>query len=117
MVKAVIYHNSSCSKSRASLAMLEERGFEIEEIHYLETPPSKETLARLCQMMNVKPYEIIRRGEALFKQLELHQNGNRSDDEWLEILASHPQLIERPIVMVGDKAIMGRPPENILKIC
>ncbi|MGM0541525.1 MAG: arsenate reductase (glutaredoxin) [Pseudomonadota bacterium] len=117
MVKAVIYHNLSCSKSRASLAILEEKGFEIEVIDYLDMPPSKETLARLCQMMNVKPYEIIRNGEALFKQLGLNQNDNRSDKEWLELLVSHPQLIERPIVKVGEKAIMGRPPENILKIC
>lgn len=117
MIKAVIYHNPRCSKSRTSLAILEEKGFEIEEIHYLDTPPSKETLALLCQMMNVKPYEIIRKGETLFKQLGLNQNESKSDEEWLEFLISHPQLIERPIVKIGDKAIMGRPPENILQIC
>lgn len=117
MVKAVIYHNPRCSKSRASLAILEEKGLEIEEVHYLDTPPSKETLAELCQMMNVKPRDIIRTGEALFKELGLNSSDEKTDNEWLDLLVSNPQLIERPIVRVGDKVIMGRPPENILKIC
>ncbi|WP_019556260.1 arsenate reductase (glutaredoxin) [Thiomicrorhabdus arctica] len=117
MVKAVIYHNSRCSKSRDSLAILEEKGLEIEEIHYLDTPPSKETLAELCQMMGLKPRDIIRSGETLFKELGLNQYDVKTDGEWLDLLVSHPQLIERPIVRVGDAAIIGRPPENILKIC
>ncbi len=117
MVKAIIYHNSKCSKSREGLAILEEKGLEIEEVHYLETPPSKETLAELCQMMNLKPRDIIRSGESLFKDLGLNPNDEKTDNEWLDLLVSHPQLIQRPIVRIGDKAIMGRPPENILKIC
>lgn len=117
MVKAVIYYNPSCSKSRESLAILEEKGLEIAEVRYLETPPSKETLAELCQMMNLKPRDIIRSGETLFKELGLNPNDEKTDDEWLDLLVSNPQLIERPIVRIGDKAIMGRPPENILKIC
>ncbi len=117
MTKATIYHNSRCSKSRSSLSLLEEKGVEIEEVRYLETPPSKETLAELCQMMNLKPKDIIRTGESLFKELGLNQSDEKSDDEWLEILVSNPLLIERPIIRVGDRAIIGRPPENILKIC
>ncbi len=117
MVKAVIYYNPSCSKSRDSLAILKEKGLDIEEVRYLDSPPSKEMLAELCQMMNLKPREIIRSGETLFKELGLNQNDEKTDNEWLDLLVSNPQLIERPIVRVGDKAIMGRPPENILKIC
>ena len=116
MTKATIYHNSRCSKSRSSLSLLEEKGVEIEEVRYLETPPSKETLAELCQMMNLKPKDIIRTGESLFKELGLNQSDEKSDDEWLEILVSNPLLIERPIIRVGDRAIIGRQPENILKI-
>jgi arsenate reductase len=116
MTKATIYHNPRCSKSRSSLSILEAKGLEIEEILYLETPPSKETLAELCQMMHLKPRQIIRSGEALFKELGLNLNDDKTDNEWLELLVSHPKLLERPIVRVGDKAIMGRPPENILKI-
>ena len=117
MVKAIIYHNPRCSKSRGSFAILEEKGFDIEEIRYLETPPSKEVLAELCQMMNVQPLDIIRTGETLFKELELTQNDKKTDNEWLDILVSNPQLIERPIIRIGNKAVMGRPPENILNIC
>ena len=116
MTKATIYHNPRCSKSRNSLSILEANDLEIEEIRYLESPPSKETLAKLCQMMNLKPRQIIRTGETLFRELGLNLNDEKTDDEWLELLVSHPQLIERPIVRVGDKAIMGRPPENILEI-
>ncbi len=117
MVKAVIYHNPRCSKSRESFALLAEKGFEIEEVRYLETPPTKEVLAELCQLLNLKPRDLVRTGETLFKELELKTNDQKTDDEWLTLLNKHPQLIERPIVKVGNKAVLGRPPENILKIC
>lgn len=115
-MKATIYHNARCSKSRATLAILEQQNLEIEEIFYLETPPSKETLAALCVMMNIKPFEIVRTGEALFKELGLSKQDLKSDDEWLTILSDNPRLIERPIVQIGDRAIIGRPPENVLTI-
>ena len=116
MNKATIYHNSRCSKSRATLAILEQHNIEIEEVHYLETPPSEETLKALCAMMKVEPFEIIRTGEALFKELGLSKQDVKSDDEWLAILVENPRLIERPIVQVGDRAVIGRPPENVLSI-
>ena len=116
MTKATIYHNPRCSKSRASLEILQNNNVDIEEVRYLEETPSKEKLQELCILMGVKPLEIIRTGEALFKELGLNKADQKTDDEWLEILATNPKLIERPIVQIGDKAIMGRPPENILKI-
>lgn len=117
MPKATIYHNPRCSKSRSSLSILQEKGFEIEQIHYLDTPPSKETLAELCQMMSLKPRDIIRSGETLFNELGFNKNDKKTDNEWLDILVNNPQLIERPIIRIGDKAIMGRPPESVLEIC
>ena len=114
--KATIYHNPRCSKSRNTLALLNEHQFEIEEIRYLENPPEKEKLSKLCGMLGVYPKEIVRTGEQLFKDLGLNKNDIKTDDEWLQILADNPKLIERPIVQIGDKAVIGRPPENVLSI-
>ncbi|MEA3404115.1 MAG: arsenate reductase (glutaredoxin) [Pseudomonadota bacterium] len=115
-IQATIYHNPRCSKSRHTLQILEDKGITVSEVRYLDNPPSKETLKQLCEMMNVKPFEIIRTGEALFKELGFTKKDQRSDDEWLTILADNPKLIERPIVQMGDRAIMGRPPENVLEL-
>jgi len=115
-IQATIYHNPRCSKSRSTLKILQEHDAQISEVRYLENPPSKETIKTLCTLMDVKPFEIIRTGEALFKELGLTKQDQRSDDEWLEILTANPKLIERPIVQVGDQAVMGRPPENVLEL-
>jgi len=114
MVK--IYHNSNCSKSRGALAILQDKNLEIEEVHYLEQPPSEESLRRICAMLDRKPVEIIRAKEALFEALGLSLRDKRSDDEWLAILHRHPSLIERPIVIYNNRAVIGRPPERILDI-
>lgn len=116
MTTATIYHNPRCSKSRNSLKLLQEHGIEVDEVRYLESPPSKEELKALCDMMQIKPLDIIRSGESLFKELGLSKDDERTDDEWLEILVQNPKLIERPIVRIADRAVMGRPPENILKL-
>ncbi|WP_321323333.1 arsenate reductase (glutaredoxin) [Thiomicrorhabdus sp.] len=114
--QAIIYHNPRCSKSRKSLEILLENGYTVNEVKYLETPPSKIELADLCDKMGKTPFEIIRTGESLFKELGLSKMNDKSTDEWLEILVTHPKLIERPIVKIGNKVIMGRPPENVLTI-
>ncbi|WP_029407552.1 arsenate reductase (glutaredoxin) [Thiomicrorhabdus sp. Milos-T2] len=116
MKSATIYHNPRCSKSRNTLKILNENNININEVRYLENPPSKSELAELCELMKVKPFDIIRTGEALFSELGLTKKDSRSDDEWLDILAANPKLIERPIVRIEDKAVMGRPPENVLDI-
>ncbi|MBN2864437.1 MAG: arsenate reductase (glutaredoxin) [Thiotrichales bacterium] len=116
MPNATIYHNPRCSKSRNTLEILKPHNVEIEEVRYLDTPPSKAELALLCQQMGVKPFEIVRTGEALFKELGLTKESTLSDDQWLTILAENPKLIERPIVQIGNRAVMGRPPENVLSI-
>jgi len=116
MKSATIYHNPRCSKSRSALSILNENGFDVTEVRYLETPPSNSELKELCKLMNKTPLEIVRTGESLFKELELSKKDNKTDDEWLQVLAQNPKLIERPIVKIGNKAIMGRPPENVLLI-
>lgn len=116
MTKATIYHNPRCSKSRNSLQLLTENGVDVDEVRYLDTPPNIDELSELCRLMGVKPVEIVRSGENLFKELGLSVKDSRSDNEWLEILVEHPQLLERPIVRVGNKAVMGRPPENVLSL-
>jgi len=114
--QAIIYHNPSCSKSRNSLALLKEHGYEVTEILYLDNPPSKEELTDLCKKMGIKPADIVRKGEDLFKELGFSKRDLKTHNEWLDILIAHPRLIERPIVKIGDKVVMGRPPENILAI-
>ncbi len=115
-MKATIYHNPRCSKSRETYKILEDAGLEIEEIRYLDNPPTPEELDQLCEAMDVQPLAIIRTKEALFKELGLDVNDQRSRAAWLKILSENPRLIERPIVKIGDKVAMGRPPENIKAI-
>lgn len=115
-MKATIYHNPRCSKSRETYKILEDAGLEIEEIRYLDNPPSVEELDQLCLAMNVEPLAITRTKEVLFKELGLDKNDQHSREEWLKILVQNPRLIERPIVKIGEKVAMGRPPENIKAI-
>ncbi|WP_178862424.1 arsenate reductase (glutaredoxin) [Thiomicrorhabdus cannonii] len=116
MTQATIYHNPRCSKSRETFKLLEARGVQVNEVRYLETPPSRPELKQLCEMLNLKPLQIIRTKETLFKELGLSTQDDRDDEAWLSILAEHPQLIERPIVVIGKRAAIGRPPENILAL-
>jgi arsenate reductase (glutaredoxin) len=109
-----IYHNPRCSKSRAALAIIEEQGGLPEVIDYLKTPPSKDELRTLLNKLGMKPADIVRRGEAVFKQK--YAGRALSDDEWLDALAADPILIERPIVVRGDEAVLGRPPEKVREL-
>lgn len=116
MSKATIYHNPRCSKSRQTLALLEEKGVEVEVVPYLEDSPSIEKLDALCRMLDVEPIEITRVKEARFRELGLSKTAELSREEWLVILHENPVLIERPIVECRSKAAVGRPPENVLDI-
>ena len=109
-----IYHNPRCSKSRKTLALLQERGIEPTIVEYLKNPPDKRELETITRKLGVKPEQIVRQGEASFKQ---HFAGKSlNDNEWLEALAQYPILIERPIIVKGDRAVIGRPPENVLDL-
>jgi len=109
-----IYHNPRCRKSREALSILQEKGQDPEIIEYLKTPPSETELKDILNKLGKAPKDIIRTGENLYKE---HYKGKElPDEEWIKILVSNPVLIERPIVIKGDKAVVGRPPENILDL-
>lgn len=110
-----IYHNPRCSKSRATLEMLQDRGEEIDIVEYLQTPFTADQLRDLLAKLGVGPGEVIRKGEAVYKELGLGEAGV-SDDQLIEAMAANPILVERPIVVNGRKAAIGRPIENVIKI-
>lgn len=109
-----ILHNNRCSKSRTALKLLEGKGKSPEIIRYLETPLNKPAIKDLLNKLNVPASDIIRKGEAAYK--ENYKGQELSEDEWIEAMVKYPKLIERPIVIKGDKAVVGRPPENVLKL-
>lgn len=110
-----LYHNPRCSKSRQALELLRERGVEPELVHYLEHPPSTEALQTLLQQLGMTPRALLRRGESEYKELGLADPA-LSDTQIIEALSRHPRLIERPIAVRGDRATVGRPPENVLAL-
>ena len=109
-----IYHNPRCGKSRQTLALLEEKGNSPEIIKYLDTPPTKAELEDILQKLGISAEKLVRKKEKLFKE---NFKGKEFDEEsWLNLLVENPKLIERPIVINGDKAAIGRPPELVLEI-
>lgn len=115
MSQISIFHNPRCSKSRGALELLEERGIQPEIIRYLESPPSAAELKTLLGKLGIGARQLLRTGEDEYKELDL-ANPALGDDQLIAAMASHPKLIERPIVIVGDKAVIGRPPEKVLEI-
>ncbi|MBR9853993.1 MAG: arsenate reductase (glutaredoxin) [Algicola sp.] len=109
-----IYHNPRCSKSREGLAILEKSGKDFEVVKYLEDVPSKEELKTLISYLGIAPMDLVRKNEAIWK--ESFKGKNLTDDEVITAMADNPKLIERPIVVNGKKAVVGRPPENISKL-
>jgi arsenate reductase len=110
-----IYHNPRCSKSRQTLQILQDRGHTPVIIEYLETPPDASTLAGLVEKLDLAPSDIIRTAESVYKDAGA-QIKNKTGPELLAWLALNPQAIQRPIVVVGDRACIGRPPESVLDI-
>ena len=107
-----IYHNPRCSKSRQTLALLEEKGITPVVIEYLETPPSAQELTSILTKMGKGPKDILRLKEAREEGIDLSSDG----DQLIKAIIAHPRVLERPIVVNGDKAAIGRPPEAILNI-
>lgn len=107
-----IYHNPRCSKSRQTLALIEEKGIQPEIVLYLETPPDEATLRDLLAKLDKSPRDILRKGEAEYKDNGLSDK-SLSDDALIDAMVKFPKIIERPIVVAGDKAVLGRPPENV----
>ena len=109
-----IYHNPRCTKSRQTLAIIETAGITTEIIKYLENTPSKEELLDLLMKLNLKPADILRKGETAYK--EIIKGKKFGDEELIQIMIENPKLIERPIVVKGNNAVLGRPPENVEKL-
>ncbi len=115
-MKAVIYHNTRCSKSLETLDLLREHLIEPEIVNYLETPPSRDELERILGLLGKPAQAIVRFSEPLCQELGITAQDQRSNDEWIDTLLAHPILIERPIVVIDERAALGRPPENVLLI-
>lgn len=109
-----IYHNPQCSKSNAALDLLQQNGIAPEVIAYLHNVPTKEELITLLDLLRLKPLQLIRTKELLFQ--EKFEGQNFTDEQWIDIMLQYPELIERPIVVNGDKAVIGRPVERILDL-
>ncbi|MCG3203009.1 MAG: putative protein YfgD [Gammaproteobacteria bacterium] len=113
--KVTIYHNPRCSKSRETLALLREHGVQPEVIDYLKTPPDAATLKRLVRQLGIKARDLLRTKEAEYMAAGLDRPGV-TDEQAIAAMAEYPILIERPIVVVKDRAALGRPPEAVLRL-
>jgi arsenate reductase len=109
-----IYHNPRCSKSRQTLQLIKDANKNVEIVEYLNTPPTMKELKHVVALLDISPEQLLRKGEAIYK--ENYKGKSYTDDEWIEIMIENPKLIERPIVVDGNKAVLGRPPENVLSL-
>jgi len=111
MSDLTIYHNPKCTKSRATLALLQERGLQFAVIEYLKTPPTAAELAAVIGKLGIPAEQLVRKGEEIYEANFAGKTLN--DAQWIQAMVSHPILIERPIVISGARAVIGRPPENV----
>jgi len=110
----ILYFNPECSKCQEAYALIQSHGKTVEVVDYLNQPPSIETLRDIVRVLGIAPKELIRKKEILF--LENYEGKTFSDEEWLKILSDNPILLERPIVIEGNRAIIGRPPKKVLEL-
>ncbi|UUY08116.1 arsenate reductase (glutaredoxin) [Pseudomonas sp. J452] len=115
MTDLTLYHNPRCSKSRGALELLEARGLTPNILRYLETPPTTAELQSLLNKLGISARQLLRTGEDEYKALNL-ADGSLSEAQLIAAMVAHPKLIERPILIAGDKAVIGRPPEKVLEL-
>ncbi|WP_222564620.1 arsenate reductase (glutaredoxin) [Novilysobacter antarcticus] len=115
MTETRLYHNPRCSKSRGTLDLLQEKDIQPEVILYLDNPPNADELRSLLELLDMRPRALLRTGESEYAELGLADPA-RTDDQIVEAMATHPRLIERPIFVHNGRAVIGRPPENVLQI-
>ncbi len=114
MEKVIIYHNNRCTKSRQALEVIKKKSKTTEVIEYLKTPLTEKEIKDILKKLGMKAEEIIRKKEPLFQSE--YKNKKNTESEWIKVLAKNPLLIERPIIVKGSKAVIGRPTENINKL-
>ena len=114
MSALTIYHNPKCSKSRETLALIQGRGITPRIVEYLKAPPTAAELTAIVRMLGIRPEALIRKGEDVYKAK--YAGKTLSDEQWIAAMVENPILIERPIVVAGDLAALGRPPENVLRL-
>jgi arsenate reductase (glutaredoxin) len=110
-----IYHNPRCSKSRGAMSILNERGVDADVVEYLEAPPDRATLERIVGMLPTPPADLVRKDDR-FRELGLNAGDYTTAPAVVELLLEHPELMERPVVVAGDRAVIGRPPERVLDL-
>jgi arsenate reductase len=115
MTDLILYHNPRCSKSRGALELLEARGLNPTIVRYLDTPPSATEIKALLAKLGISARQLLRTGEDEYKALNL-ADSSLDDAALIAAMAGHPKLIERPILVAGDKAVIGRPPEKVLEL-
>ena len=107
-----IWHNPRCRKSRETLALIESRGVQPDVVFYLEKVPSQTEIKKVLKLLNIQAEALVRKGETIYK--ENYKGKEFTEKEWIQILVENPKLIERPIVIADNEAVIGRPPENVL---
>jgi arsenate reductase len=108
-----IFHNPRCSKSRGAKQLLDEHGGDYEIVEYLKAPPTRAELERIVDLLEDPPAALVRAGDNRFRDLGLDQADYTDRDQVVALLVEHPELMERPVVIVGDRAVIGRPPERV----
>ncbi len=115
MPEVTLYHNPRCSKSRQALELLQRNGVEAQIVEYLKTPPDAQQLERILTLLGLQPRELMRHNEAEYRDNNLDDPA-LSREQLVQAMVDHPRLIQRPIVLRGDRAALGRPPEQVLEI-
>jgi arsenate reductase len=116
MSDITIFHNQACSKSRGALAILEERGVSHDVVRYLDTPPDRATLERILDAIPDEPKALVRTDDDKFKKLGIPKSDVTTRAQVIEVLLAHPEVMQRPVVFVGDKAVIARPSEKVLEL-
>ena len=111
-----IFHSPSCSKSRGALEILEERGVDANVVRYLDTPPDRATLVRILDAIDEDPQALVRVDDDKFKRAGLSKSDVTTREQVIEVLLAHPELMQRPVVFVGDRAVIARPSDRVLEI-
>ena len=114
-MKVTVLHNPHCSKSRGAVGILTERGVTHDVVEYLKTPPDRATLQRVLTLLGGPPGALVRR-DARYRELGLREADHATPEQVVELLIAHPELMERPVVIAGDRAVIGRPPDRVLEL-